>query len=145
MEEKQENKGYLTEKYVDPEVVFAHGSIDCPSTLHGTFSVNGFKFRMDGWHTVNAEGRLYVSLLAYTITKKSSRSVSSERKRFKGFIEEVTINLGESARVADKLHPVEMRGALNINEVVYDLKGRAFITQAGGISIEFLIFAPRKR
>lgn len=144
MDQRQKNKGYLTEKVIPPEVIYSRGSIESPSTLQGTFSVNGMNFRIDGWHTINPEGRLYVSLQAYTRTRKARKVSSSTRRKYSGHMEEVPMNADGKPCVADKEHPVEMRGVLKINDIDYSLKGRAFITKAVGISIEFLIFAPKK-
>lgn len=144
MVQRAKNKGYLTEKDPLPEVIYSRGSIECPSTLQGTFSVNGMDFHIDGWHTVNSDGRLFVSLQAYTKVKKARKTDSATRKKFSGYMEEVPVNADEEARIADKQHPVEMQGILKINDFEYTIKGRAFITKIVGISIEFLIFAPKK-
>ena len=145
MDQRQDNKGYLTEKVVLPKDIYSMGSIESPSTLQGTFSVNGMDFRIDGWHTVNPEGRLYVSLQAYTRKKTPRKFSSSNRRKYSGHMEEVPIQDDENPRIADKEHPVEMQGTLMINGFEYTLKGRAYITKVVGISIEFLIFAPKKK
>ena len=144
MDQRQKNKGYLTEKVIPPEVIYSRGSIESPSTLQGTFSVNGMDFRIDGWHTVNSEGRLFVSLQAYSRTRIARKSDSSSRRKFSGYMEEVPMRDNEKPRISDKEHPVVMQGTLMINGFEYTLKGRAFITKVVGISMEFLIFAPKK-
>ena len=145
MDQRTKNKGYLTEKVIPPEVIYSRGSIESPSTLQGTFSVNNIDFRIDGWHTVNSEGRLFVSLQAYSRTRIVRRSDSSSRRKFSGHMEEVPMQDDEKPRIADKEYPVEMQGTLMINGFEYTLKGRAYITKVVGISIEFLIFAPKKK
>lgn len=144
MARRTKNKGHLTEKVVLPEVIYSRGSIESPSTLQGTFSVNDIDFRIDGWHTVNREGRLFVSLQAYTRVRKARKSSLATRRKFSGYMEEVPMKDGEEPRISDKEHPVEMQGALKINGYDYTIRGRAYITKVVGISIELLIFAPKK-
>lgn len=144
--ERTNNKGFLTEKYVSPEKIYSRGSVVNPSTLQGTFEVNGFKYRIDGWHTIDEDGLLYVKLQAYPKSTKEEKWDTETKRKYRGVLQEVpdTTFSGER-KVCDRYNKIPLAGSLKLSGYKFNLSGRGFITKRNRLSIEFLIFAPPKK
>lgn len=141
--ERTNNKGFLTEKYVSPEKIYSRGSVVNPSTLQGTFEVNGFKYRIDGWHTIDEDGLLYVKLQAYRKSTREEKRDTETKRKYRGVLKEAPdTTFSDERRVCDKYNKIPLSGSLKLGGYKFYLSGRGFITKRNRLSIEFLIFAP---
>lgn len=140
--ERTNNLGFLTEKYVSPDKIYSRGSVVNPSTLQGTFEVNGFKYRIDGWHTIEGNGFLYVKLQAYPKTTKDVKRDAETKRMYRGVLaEKLDKESPSDRRVCDKDHKIPLSGSLRLGAFMFELAGRGFITKRNRLSIKFKIYA----
>ena len=133
------NKGHLKENYIPPERIYSQGNVQNPSTLQGYFEVNGFKYRLDGWHKVDKNGLLFIDLQAYVKSKAVKKHTEESRARFRGYLQEA----GDEKYNGGAKMP--LKGELNLGNWEYDLSGRCLVNRNNQLSIEFLIYAKNKR
>lgn len=146
--ERTNNKGFLTEKYVSPEKIYSRGSVANPSTLQGTFEVNGFKYRINGWHTINKDGLLYVKLQAYPKSNKEINWDTEKKREYSGHLEESTeLTQSDKEKASENDNGmIPLRGSLRLGGLQFELKyGQGFITKRNRLSIRFRILAMRRK